>query len=117
MEPTVFTQLFIVAMLLCIQTGILFINPFSQTIFISVAIVTQVFLYCVCGEMIAIKAYEVSLKLYESHWYDLRDEEMKKMLVMVLCRSQQPCYFSVGDYLPLSMETFGRVSCFKGFWY
>lgn len=90
--------------------GIFLLNPFSQTALTFCSTVTQVFLYCVCGELVAFKAFEVSQKLYGSHWYDMQDEKMKKALIVALNRSQQPCYFSIGYYAPLSMETFATVN-------
>lgn len=113
MEPTVFISLLSAIMLNCCQMCIFLLNPLNQTILAFSSTVTQILLYCMCGELVATKAFEVSEKIYGSHWYNMQDEKLKKTLVLLLNRSQQPCYFSIGNYSPLSMEIFGRVRIIK----
>lgn len=109
MEPIVFIQIIVTILLTCCQMGIFLFNPFNQSMLTFCSTVTQIFLCCVCGELVATKAFEVSVNLYGSHWYDIADESLKKALVIVLNRSQQACYFAIGYYSPLSMETFASV--------
>lgn len=109
MEPTVLVELFGVVMIFCCEMIIALLNPYSQTDLTFFSTITQIFFYCGCAELVATKASEVSTKLYGSYWYNIEDEQLKKLLIIVLKRSQQSCYFSFGDYSPLSMETFARV--------
>lgn len=110
MEPIIFLKMFNVLLLTCCQLGIFLLNPFNQTILTFTSTMFQIFVYSVCGELVAAKAFEVSMKLYGSQWYNMQDEGLKKALIVVLNRSQQACYFSIGSYAPLSIGTFTTVS-------
>lgn len=110
MEPVVFIQVMIVLLVTCCQMGIFFLNPFNQNMISFCSTVVQILLYCVCGELVATKAFEVSQRTYASRWYDINDQKLKKSLIMVINQGQQPCFFSIGNYSPLSMETFAMVS-------
>lgn len=110
----VLVELLAVIAIVCCEMIISLINPYSQTILTFFSTLTQVFFHCGCAELVASKAAEVATKLYGSYWYDIEDEKLKKVLVLILNRSQQPCYFSIGKYLPLSMETFAKVRMIDG---
>lgn len=109
MEPTVAIELIAVILIICCEMIIALLNPYSQTGLTFFSSVSQIFFYCGCAEIVATKASEVSTKLYGSYWYKIEDEQLKKLLIIILNRGQQSCYFSVGDYSPLSMATFARV--------
>lgn len=109
MTPLVFIECSTVIILICIQMFLILVNPFNQAYLSFIGTIAQVFLYCAIGELISIKAFDVSTKLYCSRWYNVRDEKLKKMLIVVLNRSQNPTYFALGDLFPFCMETFSMI--------
>jgi len=46
---------------------------------------------------------------YSVQWYN-HSTKFKKMLHMVIMRTQRPCLIHVGPFIPLTMEHFQNVS-------
>uniref|UniRef100_A0A336M597 Odorant receptor n=1 Tax=Culicoides sonorensis TaxID=179676 RepID=A0A336M597_CULSO len=109
MEPIILVEAGGIGFLISVQMFLLLVNPLNPAILSFFGSVTQVFLYCVVGELIAYKAFDVSMQLYCSKWYNLKDNRLKKMLIVVLNRTQEPCYYCLGNLLPFGMITFGNI--------
>ncbi|XP_063705872.1 odorant receptor 22c-like [Culicoides brevitarsis] len=84
------------------------INPWNSYYLVTAANTTQAFLFCAFGEMVALKSAGVSDAIYSSKWYDIDDIHTKKILVLVMTRSQQPFFFNFKGR-NLSLETFTSI--------
>lgn len=117
MQPLVLIESSTIISILCLQMLLIFVNPWNMGYLILIGAISEVLLYCILGEWIAIKAFDVSIKLYCSKWYNIKDTRLKKYLIVALNRAQEPRYFAVGNMFPFNMDTFGRVmtSTFKVF--
>lgn len=89
-------------------------DPYNQAYYAGLVVLfVQTSLYCFCGELVATKAEDVAMAIYCSKWYEIRNIEDRKLLITVLARAQEPCYFDVGGLAPFNMETLTNVSYTK----
>ncbi|KNC30297.1 putative odorant receptor 22c [Lucilia cuprina] len=68
-------------------------------IFYSIAALTQLFLYCIGGSYISESSAAVAETLYDIEWYKC-DVKTRKMILMMLRRSQRPTTIAVPFFTP-----------------
>ncbi|XP_063706422.1 odorant receptor 22c-like [Culicoides brevitarsis] len=110
-EYMVGLQIYVVAQIMACGGVITLINPWNSYYLVTTSNVVQAFLYCVSGEIVAVKAAEVGHKIYNAKWYEIDDIQAKKILVYVIHRSQQPFYMNFKGRC-LSMEAFTNIMSF-----
>ncbi|KAM7352596.1 odorant receptor 22c [Cochliomyia hominivorax] len=76
-------------------------------IFYSIAALTQLFLYCIGGSYISESSAAVAETLYDIEWYKC-DVKTRKMILMMLCRSQKPTTIAVPFFTP-SLSAFSSI--------
>ncbi|TMW48526.1 hypothetical protein DOY81_006396 [Sarcophaga bullata] len=68
-------------------------------IFYSIAALTQLFLYCIGGSYISESSASIAVTLYDIEWYKC-DVETRKMILMMLLRSQKATAIVVPFFTP-----------------
>lgn len=73
---------------------------------------TQIFSICYFGQKVIISSQNAAQAAYESNWYEIRDVQFKKALLLLILRSQKQQQLTAKRFVPLSLETFTHVSTF-----
>lgn len=68
----------------------------------------QLLCYCWHGNEVQIVSGEVSSYVFNINWIIMK-ESIKKSLILIMMRSQRPCYFTAGKFSLLSLQTFMTV--------
>ncbi|CAK9826535.1 Odorant receptor 13a [Anthophora retusa] len=71
-------------------------------------ICTEEFIYCFAGEYLSIKSELIGNTAYEFLWYDLRANE-SRLLISLMLRSQKGYTFTFGKFSRLSLESFTAI--------
>ncbi|XP_037821531.1 odorant receptor 22c [Lucilia sericata] len=99
------------ALVLCSSILDLMLNSASLGlliyIFYSIAALTQLFLYCIGGSYISESSAAVAETLYDIEWYKC-DVKTRKMILMMLRRSQRPTTIAVPFFTP-SLTAFSSI--------
>nr|AOG12948.1 odorant receptor [Eogystia hippophaecolus] len=73
-----------------------------------VTMLSQLFLYCWCGNELTIRSQELREVMYQSPWYE-QDIKFKRALWIAMERMKRPIIFKAGRYIPLSRPTFVSI--------
>ncbi|XP_045502920.1 uncharacterized protein LOC123699915 [Colias croceus] len=73
-----------------------------------VTMLSQLFLYCWCGNELTTKSQELREYLYLCPWYD-QNAKFRRSLIIVMERMKRPIIFRAGHYIPLSRPTFVSI--------
>lgn len=73
----------------------------------------QVFTQCFFGQMLKNFSGDLAFSIYDCDWEKIKDENLKKNLILVIARVQQPVQLSIMKVLSIDMEQFGNVSFMK----
>ncbi|KAI4495928.1 hypothetical protein M0802_008143 [Mischocyttarus mexicanus] len=65
----------------------------------------EAFILCFAGEYLSSKSLIIGQKAYDTNWYDLKPNESKYILFLML-RAQRQLTITVGKFLDLSLESF-----------
>ncbi|RZB40717.1 7tm 6 domain containing protein, partial [Asbolus verrucosus] len=68
----------------------------------------QLLCYCWHGNEVQLVSGLISSYAYDINWVIL-NESIKKSLILLMMRSQRPCYFTAGKFSLLSLETFMTI--------
>nr|XP_012143124.1 PREDICTED: odorant receptor 46a, isoform B-like [Megachile rotundata] len=66
---------------------------------------SQIFYYCLCGNVVKVKSAEFPDEIFSSGWPSWNDSS-KKVLLMVIRRSRTPIEFTSMHMVSLSLESF-----------
>ncbi|XP_034175209.2 odorant receptor 67c-like [Osmia lignaria lignaria] len=76
-----------------------------RSVFFYVVICLEIFIYCFSGEYLNTKSKLIGDTIYEIDWYDLHPSE-RRLLVLLILRSQKGFMFTCGKFTTLSLESF-----------
>ncbi|XP_063709208.1 odorant receptor 22c-like [Culicoides brevitarsis] len=110
-EYVIGLQVYCMATIMAANGILTLINPWNSYYLMMISTILEAFLYCLSAEVIAFKAAEVADKIYNAKWYEIDDIRTKKMLVLVMARSQQPFYLNFKGRA-LSLEAFTNIMSF-----
>ncbi|XP_035741909.1 uncharacterized protein LOC118450324 [Vespa mandarinia] len=91
-----------------ISEGEIEVARLTKSILFYVAIVIEAFVICFAGEYVTAKGKLIGDVAYESIWYDLRPNE-SRLLLLVILRSQKKLTITAGKIMELSLERFTTV--------
>ncbi|CAH1371553.1 unnamed protein product [Tenebrio molitor] len=80
---------------------------FSMSMYL-VLMLFQLLCYCWHGNEVQIVSGEVSSYVFNINWIIMK-ESIKKSLILIMMRSQRPCYFTAGKFSLLSLQTFMTI--------
>lgn len=83
---------------------------------VSIAILLQLFVFCILGEFLIGKAKGVNETLYSSNWYKILNVDDRRKLLLLIMNSQKTAGYSAGGFTNLSLPTFLDVSCNLNVW-
>ncbi|CAH2253019.1 jg13547 [Pararge aegeria aegeria] len=69
---------------------------------------SQLFLYCWCGNELTTKSQDLREWLYQCPWYE-QDGKFRKSLFTAMERMKRPIILKAGHYIPLSRPTFVSI--------
>ncbi|CAK1583360.1 unnamed protein product [Parnassius mnemosyne] len=81
---------------------------FYSMLIYMVTMLSQLFLYCWCGNELTTRSQELRDRLYQCPWYD-QDIYFKKLLLLTMECMKKPIIFKAGHYIPLSRPTFVSI--------
>ncbi|XP_062525493.1 olfactory receptor 45 isoform X2 [Bombyx mori] len=70
---------------------------------------TEIFLFCYQGGHLSIDSMEVATAVYSCPWYTF-PTSLKRSLLVIMIRAQQPALLTAGGFAPLLLDTFVSVS-------
>ncbi|KAG6460103.1 hypothetical protein O3G_MSEX011771 [Manduca sexta] len=73
-----------------------------------VTMLSQLFLYCWCGNELTIRSEVLRDWMYQCPWYD-QDTKFKRTLWITMERMKKPIIFKAGHYISLSRPTFVAI--------
>jgi lipopolysaccharide biosynthesis protein len=76
---------------------------------VAIAILLQLFVFCILGEFLTNKAKYVNEKLYSSYWYEIINIDDRRKLLLLIMNSQKTAGFTAGGFTYLCLSTFGEV--------
>ncbi|XP_046143972.1 odorant receptor 13a-like [Osmia bicornis bicornis] len=79
-----------------------------RSVFFYVVICLEIFIYCFSGEHLNTKSKLIGDTIYETDWYDLHPSE-RRLLVLLILRSQKGFMFTCGKFTTLSLESFTSI--------
>ncbi|XP_014480038.1 PREDICTED: odorant receptor 4-like [Dinoponera quadriceps] len=68
----------------------------------------EAFIFCFAGEYLKNKSKEVGTAAYNSAWYELKPEN-SRILILVILRAQKQLTLTVGKMMDLSLESFTSI--------
>ncbi|KAF3430712.1 hypothetical protein E2986_08053 [Frieseomelitta varia] len=74
-----------------------------------IAITLEAFVFSYAGEYLNNKSLSISTSAYGSSWY-LLDPRDRRVMILLMIRSQRQLTITAGKFMDLSMETFAKVS-------
>ncbi|XP_043681042.1 odorant receptor 82a-like [Vespula pensylvanica] len=80
----------------------------TKSILFYVAIVIEAFVICFAGEYVTAKGKLIGDVAYESLWYDLKPNE-SRLLLLIILRSQKKLTITAGKIMELSLERFTGI--------
>nr|AXY83403.1 putative odorant receptor 25 [Conopomorpha sinensis] len=81
---------------------------FTSMVNYMVTMLSQLFLYCWCGNELTIRSQELQDELYVCPWYE-QDKRFNNSLWIAMERMKKPIIFKAGHYIPLSRQTFVAI--------
>ncbi|CAH2045933.1 unnamed protein product, partial [Iphiclides podalirius] len=81
---------------------------FYSMLIYMVTMLSQLFLYCWCGNELTASSQKLRDFLYQCPWYE-QDKTFKKMLLITMECMKKPIIFKAGHYIPLSRPTFVSI--------
>ncbi|KAI5632904.1 7tm odorant receptor domain-containing protein [Phthorimaea operculella] len=81
---------------------------FSSMINYMMTMLSQLFLYCWCGQELTIRSERLRQWLYQCPWYE-QDTKFRRSLWIAMARMSKPIIFRAGHYIPLSRPTFIQI--------
>ncbi|XP_049878064.1 odorant receptor Or1-like [Pectinophora gossypiella] len=112
-HANIFFQLSGTVLIICI-IGLQLSNLDSNSVqFVSMVtymttMLSQLFLYCWCGQELTIRSERLRELLYQCPWYQ-QDTRFKRSLWIAMERMKRPIIFRAGHYIPLSRPTFVSI--------
>ncbi|CAK1551004.1 unnamed protein product [Leptosia nina] len=73
-----------------------------------VTMLSQLFLYCWCGNELTTMSQNLREHLYLCPWYE-QNNKFRRSLIIVMERMKRPIIFKAGHYIPLSRPTFVSI--------
>ncbi|KAJ0173797.1 hypothetical protein K1T71_010946 [Dendrolimus kikuchii] len=73
-----------------------------------VTMLSQLFLYCWCGNELTIRSEDLRVSLYECFWYE-QSISFRRNLWIAMERMKRPLIFKAGHYISLSRPTFVAI--------
>lgn len=70
----------------------------------------QIFVLCIYGQKLIDSNLAVGHGIYDSGWEDIEDIKLKKLLVIILLRSQKPKRFTAMNFADMDLPKFTSVS-------
>ncbi|KAK1125374.1 hypothetical protein K0M31_005743 [Melipona bicolor] len=74
-----------------------------------IAITLEAFIFSYAGEYLSNKSLSISTSAYGSSWY-LLDPRDRRIMILLMIRSQRQLKITAGKFMDLSMEAFAKVS-------
>ncbi|KAL7036895.1 hypothetical protein ACKWTF_008984 [Chironomus riparius] len=71
--------------------------------------IINVFVNCYFGEKLITESESIAISIYDSDWYEIDDKEAKRLIQLVLMRSQKACTLSGYGFVTLSIDSFAIV--------
>ncbi|XP_011631567.1 odorant receptor 13a-like [Pogonomyrmex barbatus] len=68
----------------------------------------EAFIFCYAGEYLNNKSEEIGIAVYNCEWYNLKSEE-SRVLLFIMLRSQKQLTLTVGKMTDLSLKTFTSI--------
>lgn len=80
-----------------------------QGLMTTTAIILIVFIFCFYGNNVTADCELIAMSAYETRWY-IYPMRMRKYMIHIIMRSQQPFYFTGFKFTICSLNTFTKVS-------
>lgn len=87
-----------------IKEGFMFNVPYISMM------VAQVFLLCFGGQKLINSSLSVAEGVYDCGWHEMTDNKMKKMLLIIMVRSQRPAMLTAMNFAEISFPSFTTVT-------
>lgn len=84
-------------------------NPQSNTYLVVQAALVEIFITCFMGQMVWDRIEDASDTIYLSKWYQLKDLQTRKMVLLMLINSENIKGLSAGGFAYLTYETYAAV--------
>ncbi|KAJ2942070.1 hypothetical protein O0L34_g10987 [Tuta absoluta] len=81
---------------------------FTSMINYMMTMLSQLFLYCWCGQELTIRSERLRQWVYQCPWYE-QDCKFRRSLWIAMARMSKPIIFRAGHYIPLSRATFIQI--------
>ncbi|XP_029160055.1 odorant receptor Or1-like [Nylanderia fulva] len=78
---------------------------YIEMIMYMICMLTQIFIYCWCGNEVKLKSRQLIDDIFEMEWLTL-DESMKKSLIIIMKRAVTPIQITSGYIFPMNLESF-----------
>ncbi|KAG5670043.1 hypothetical protein PVAND_000329 [Polypedilum vanderplanki] len=86
------------------------LHEYSLCVPFMIGALAQIYFYCYYGEKLLIASVSVANGIFESNWDDLHDSKVRKLLILVIQRSQKAKKLNVLGFSELTLDTFTKIS-------
>ncbi|KAM0736512.1 Odorant receptor 2a [Formica fusca] len=83
-------------------------SALMKAIVFYMAAMVEAFIFCFCGEYLSAKSKMISDAAYKSIWYDLKPND-SKLILLIMLRSQRRLTITAGKIMDLSLEGFTNI--------
>jgi len=73
-----------------------------------IALLMQLFLYCLAGQTLEVQSKELAYAIYESPWYTF-DVKIMKNLPLIILRAANPQQLTAGKFVAINFTTFKEI--------
>ncbi|XP_071625493.1 odorant receptor Or2-like [Temnothorax longispinosus] len=111
----ILAQLLMSVLVLCVEGFLLLLSleindtfaAAKHSIYI-VALLVQLFLYCLAGQTLEFQSEELAYAIYKSPWYTF-DLSMMKNLPLIILRAVNPQQLTAGKFVAINLMTFKEI--------
>ncbi|XP_018397688.1 PREDICTED: uncharacterized protein LOC108775736 [Cyphomyrmex costatus] len=111
----ILAQVLMSVLVLCVEGFLLILSlkindaftAMKHSVYI-IALLIQLFLYCLAGQTLEFQSKELAYGIYESPWYSF-DVNMMKNLPLIILRATNPQQLTAGKFVPINFMTFKEI--------
>ncbi|KAG5683304.1 hypothetical protein PVAND_012591 [Polypedilum vanderplanki] len=108
-----FTNFLLSSLLICFTAFICSISPDPTTMIFnalfSLVSMIQIFIQCFFGQILYDAGIDVLNGINECGWEDMKDKKLKKLIMIIIMRSQKPTAFSLLGIWHITLEQFQSI--------
>lgn len=113
--PSVFSNFAISSIVMCFNAFQISNSKSSGAVYAfyipcSITFMGQVLLLCIFGQKLIDSSLQIASGIYECDWVDLEDIALKKQIILIMMRAQQPVQMTAMKVVKVSIENFTTVS-------